>query len=61
MEQATDPHRERLKALASALMTNGSDWRAGIGSLLREIEEREPGFIQKIAAADTLKRLGLPV
>ena len=61
MEQVADPHRERIKALAVALMNGGSDWKAGIGSLLRAIEEREPGFIAQIAAVNTLERLGLPL
>lgn len=60
-EQTDDPHLTNLKALAQALMGDGSDWKAGIGCLLREVEAREPGFIQKIAAIDQLRRLGLPV
>ena len=59
MQQVTDPHLERLRALAIALMDNRADWRAGIGGLIREIEDREPGFIQRIAADDQLKRLGV--
>ena len=55
----TDPRIDRLKTLAVALMSDSSDWRAGIGALLREIEAHEPGFIQRIAAVDQLRRLGL--
>ncbi|MGA0545639.1 hypothetical protein ACO2Q1_10205 [Brevundimonas sp. VNH65] len=61
MHTTTDPH-EHLTTLAAALIRDGrSDWRAGIGSLLREVEAREPGFIQKLAAIDQMRRLGLPV
>lgn len=61
MQDIPDPHTARLRELAQALMNDGSDWKAGIGSLLREVEAREPGFIQKIAAVQQLQRLGLPV
>jgi hypothetical protein len=53
---------DKLKALAMALMGDGgSDWTAGIGALVREVEAIVPGFIQRIAARDTLERLGLPL
>ncbi|MGA0544545.1 hypothetical protein ACO2Q1_04685 [Brevundimonas sp. VNH65] len=60
-EDAADPHTGNLRDLAVALMQPGSDWRAGIGALIREVETIEPGFIQKIAATDQLRRLGLPI
>lgn len=60
--QATNGPHDHLTALAATLIRDGrSDWRAGIGSLLREVEAREPGFIQKLAAIDQMRRLGLPV
>lgn len=60
-ENIADPHTTNLRELALTLMRPGSDWQVGIGSLIREVEAIEPGFIQKIAAIDQLRRLGLPV
>ena len=60
-KNTADPHTTNLRDLAVALMQPGSDWRAGIGALIREVETIEPGFIQKIAATDQLRRLGLSV
>jgi len=59
--ELTDPHTAKLRELAQSLMSEGSDWKAGVGALIREVEAREPGFIQKIAAGDQLRRLGLSV
>lgn len=60
-ENTADRHTSNLRDLAVALMQPGSDWRAGIGALIREVEAIEPGFIQRIAAIDQLRRLGLPI
>ncbi|MGQ2989768.1 MAG: hypothetical protein ACT6RD_00105 [Brevundimonas sp.] len=59
--ELTDPHTAKLRELARSLMSEGSDWKAGVGALIREVEAIEPGFIQKIAAGDQLRRLGLRV
>lgn len=61
MDQQTDPHIEAMKALAFALMDGRSDWKVGLGAVIRAVEDRQPGFVQQIAAMDTLKRLGLPL
>lgn len=61
MQKQTEDPYGHYKVLAAAMMDGGSDWKAGLGALLREIEAREPGFIQKIAAIEQLRRLGLPV
>lgn len=57
-EDETPDHIERLKRLAEALMDAGSDWKAGLSGLINEVERHEPGFIQRIAAQDALRRLG---
>ena len=57
MEMTQDPMEARIRDLASVLIDAASDRRAGLGCLVREIEAREPGFIQRIAAVDHLRRI----
>jgi hypothetical protein len=46
--------------LAQALLSEpGSDARAGLGSLVREIETVSPGFIDRLNATNVARRLGL--
>lgn len=37
-----------------------SDWRAGLGSLITELETRHPGLVQERVAAHQLRALGVP-
>lgn len=48
--------------LAHALLAQpGSDARAGLGAIVREIEAAHPGFIARLSAVDVLQRLGLSI
>ena len=50
----------RMMQLAAALLAEpGSDARAGLGFLVREIEAAHPGFIARLNAVNELQRLGL--
>ena len=55
-----DEATERLRRLAEVLFAPaGSDTRAGLGHLVREIEAAQPGFIAQLNAANDARRLGL--
>ena len=55
-----DDMTERLRRLAEVLFApEGSDSRAGLGHLIREIEAVQPGFIARLNAANDARRLGL--
>ena len=55
-----DEATERLRRLAEVLFAPaGSDTRAGLGHLVREIEAAQPGFIARLNAANDALRLGL--
>ena len=56
----TDERAALLRQLAEVLFTgHGSDARAGLGFLVREIEAAHPGFIARLNAVNDLQRLGL--
>ena len=64
MDQATtatpEERADQLKRLAEVLFTGqGSDARAGLGQLVREIEASHPGLIAKLSAVNDARRLGL--
>lgn len=46
-----------LVQLVAWLAGNGADGRAGLGTLLREVEARYPGEIQRMASALTVPTL----
>ncbi|MBX9574996.1 MAG: hypothetical protein K2X07_05090 [Caulobacteraceae bacterium] len=55
-----DDPTQRLRMLAAALLAEpGSDARAGLGHLVREIEAAQPGFIDRLSAVNDARRLGL--
>lgn len=55
-----DDVTERLRRLAEVLFApEGSDTRAGLGHLVREIEAVQLGFIARLNAANDTRRLGL--
>lgn len=55
-----DEATQRLRRLAEVLFAPaGSDTRAGLGHLVREIEAAQPGFIARLTAANDARRLGL--
>lgn len=64
-EQATAPatpdeRSAQIRLLAEVLFTGkGSDARAGLGQLVREIETSQPGFIARLNAVNDARRLGL--
>lgn len=47
----------QLAALVGRLANEGADGRAGLRALLREIEAKYPGEIDRMAAGLTLKRV----
>lgn len=50
----------QMLELAEALLARpGSDARAGLGFLVRELEAAHPGFIARLNAVNDLQRLGL--
>jgi hypothetical protein len=53
------PSDARLLHLAAHLCAQGAEGRAGIGALLRDIERRFPGEIERMSAAIQLDRLGV--
>jgi hypothetical protein len=46
-----------LVTLVATLVAQGADGRAGLRTLLQEIESRYPGEVQRMAAALTLQKL----
>ena len=56
-----DAHRtdDRLLTLASYLYSQGAAGRAGIGTLLADVERRYPGEIARMAASLELQALGV--
>lgn len=55
-----DERSAQLRQLAELLFTGkGSDARAGLGQLVREIETSHPGFIARLNAVNDARRLGL--
>ena len=46
----------RLVELVAGLAAEGADGRAGLGTLVREIEAHYPGQIQRMAAALELQK-----
>jgi hypothetical protein len=59
-EDADKAVAAQMMELAEALLARpGSDARAGLGSLVREIEATHPGFIARLNAVNDLQRLGL--
>jgi len=58
-DNRADAH-DRLRRLAELLFAaTGSDARAGLGHLVREIELAQPGFIARLNAVNDARRLGL--
>lgn len=53
------PDPEPLIRIAAALHPHGADGRAGLRALVREIEARYPGEIERMAAALQLDKLGV--
>jgi len=51
---------DRLLALASYLHGQGAAGRAGVSTLLAEVERRYPGEIARMAASMELQALGIP-
>ena len=51
----TDP--EPLIRLVATLLPQGADGRAGLRTIVREIEAKYPGEIQRMAAALELEKL----
>ncbi|MGQ3041457.1 MAG: hypothetical protein ACT6TH_14625 [Brevundimonas sp.] len=48
---------EQLTAIAAELITKGSEARAGVTALLREIHERDPGVLPRMRDGLQLARL----
>jgi hypothetical protein len=46
----------QMLRLAEAMMDPGSDWQAGLGALIREIRDQDPGLIEEMAAGLRLDR-----
>lgn len=56
------PSFEDRKAFLMTLVSNlepGADGRAGMGAIIRELEQLQPGVIEKAFARQTAQRLGL--
>jgi hypothetical protein len=49
---------QRFIEMVAGLASQGADGRAGLGAVVREIEARYPGEIQRLAAALELQKLG---
>lgn len=49
---------ERFIEMVAGLAAEGADGRAGLSAVVREIEARHPGEIQRLAAALELQKLG---
>lgn len=53
---------DQMVRLVKAMVAEpGSDARAGLGAIVREIEEAHPGFIAKLNAVNDGQRLGLKI
>lgn len=50
---------EPLVRLAATLHPHGADGRAGLRALIREVEAKYPGEIERMAAALQLDKLGV--
>ncbi|MDZ4111711.1 MAG: hypothetical protein U1E18_19230 [Brevundimonas sp.] len=50
---------QRLITIIQGLDLDSADGRAGVQSILREIEAASPGAIERLAASLQLRRLGL--
>lgn len=50
---------ERLITIIQGLDLDSADGRAGVQSILREIEAAAPGSVERMAAGLQLRRLGL--
>jgi len=50
-------HAERFIEMVAGLTTEGADGRAGLRAVVREIEARYPGEIQRMAASLELQKL----
>lgn len=59
MQSPTDA--EPLIRLAATLLPHGADGRAGLRTIVREIEAKYPGEIERMAAALQLDRLGVRI
>lgn len=55
----TNASSENLKTILEGLDLSSPDGRAGVQSLIRQIEEREPGFLEQAVARIHSRRLGL--
>ncbi len=57
----TDASSNNIKTILEGLDLSSPDGRAGIKSLIRQIEEKEPGFLEQAVARIQSRRLGLAV
>lgn len=51
-------HAERFIEMVAGLAAQGADGRAGLSAVVREIEAKYPGEIQRMAATLELQKLG---
>ena len=56
-DMKTDARDDELVGLVARLALEGADGRAGLGTLLREVESRYPGEIDRMASALLVQRL----
>lgn len=49
-----------IQLIEDRIDMTSSDWRAGLGSLITELETRHPGLVQERVAAHQLRALGQP-
>lgn len=54
-------HAATLRQSLQGIDLRSADGRAGLGTLLREVERIEPGIVQRICAEIELRQLGLPL
>lgn len=52
---------QMLRMVKAMIAEPGSDARAGLGAIVREIETAHPGFIAKLNAVNDGQRLGLKI
>lgn len=57
----TDASSNNIKTILEGLDLSSPDGRAGVQSLIRQIEEKEPGFLEQAVARIQSRRLGLAV
>lgn len=57
----TDASSNNIKSILEGLDLSSPDGRAGVQSLIRRIEEKEPGFLEQAVARIQSRRLGLAV